>query len=580
MKKTTVSEVSVMREKKPQSKAKKAVKKILLSLLAVFMVIVIAAGVIFGPYAYRMVYRNLNTGYHKVDTTLTTEEKLEDLEYMYKTVCLDNPMKEYYEELYGISYDDIYKKYQGYVTDSQTEFQFFSYLISFLAILPGLHNMMTLPNYERAVLTGDFLSEIYGTQRLKDLNYSWKEDFRDDVRIYDDYNLISFVYVDGTYVVRDASGSLRSNYLTEYNGGQLLSLNGQDPKDMCFEFLDRFAPYYDEGNDCFFREYMFFNDGIGVKYEAELLMPDGTIKTIDLYDDPGFDITFADVYAVYPDIYKRASTEALTEEDVVTDIWDENYVPITYKIAVDAGRKTVYVNCLSCDLSEGKRLASDLQKALDSIDAENVIIDIRSNGGGQYSFATDQLLPVLFSHDVTFMSDVVGGKNDNTKNFYDSLFYKVMAKPLLNMPYRTDKDHFYYTEDFSVQGKATKNYKIYLLTSQNSFSSADVMTAVCKEYDNCTVVGTNTGGEGICGSPFSCYLPNSGFMFVYTPTASQRIPGDGITGISPDIYIHQTVEEHLTRADLKKQDIDADSYEVRQTWDNTLISVLDMIDNG
>lgn len=570
-----------MSAKKPQSKAKKAVKTILLSLLAVFLVIVIAALAIFGPYLYKSGYCSRDTGFHKVDTTLTTEEKLEDLEYMYNTVCLENPMKEYYEELYGISYDDIYKEFQGYVTNSQTEFQFFAYLTSFLAVLPGLHNMMFLPDYERnAVLSGNFLNEIYGTQKLKDLNYSWKEDFRDDVRIYDNYNLISFTYVDGTYVVRDASGSFRSNYLTEYNGAQLLSLNGQDPKDMCFDFLERFTPSYDEGNDCFFREYMFFNDGIGVKYEAEFLMPDGTVITGDLYDDPGFDITFADVYSVYPDMYKRPSTEASTDEDVVTDIWDENYVPVTYKIAVDADRKTVYVNCLSCDTVEGKRLASDLQKALDSIDADNVIIDIRSNGGGQYHFATEQLLPVLFSHDVTYISEVVGGKNDNTKNYYGSLFYKVVDSLFYDRTSRTDKDHFYYTENFSVQGKAKKDYKIYLLTSQNSFSSADVMTAVCREYDNCVIVGTNTGGEGICGSPFSCYLPNSGFMFVYTPTASLNIPEDGIAGISPDIYIHQTVEEYLTRADLKKQDIDADSYEVRQTWDNTLISVLEMIDNG
>ena len=482
--------------------------------------------------------------------------------------------------MYGISFDDLYKTYQGYVINSQTEYEYMAYLTSFLAVLPGMHNWMNMPDYERnAINSGYPLGEIFGTQKLKDLNYSWKEDFRDDVQKYDEYNMISVIYVDGTYIVRDASGAYRSNYLTEYNGAQILSLNGRDPKDMCFEFLDRLTPFYDKGNDCFFRQYMFFNDGIGVKYEAELLMPDGTVKTIDLYDDPAFDISFIDSLFVYPDLFERSSTTASTE-DVVTDIRDENYIPVSYKIVADAGRKTVYVNFLSFDAAEGDRLASDLQKALDSIDADNVIIDIRSNGGGSFSVGTEKLLPVIFSHDVTFFSEVTGGKNDNTRNYYSSPIYKLLDKTQNNRVSRTDKDHFYYTEDFSVHGNAKKNYKIYLLTSQNSFSSADVMTAVCKEYDNCVIVGTNTGGEGICGSPFECYLPNSGFIFVYTPTASLRIPEDGCTGIDPDIYIHQTVEEYITRADLKKQDIDADSYEVRQTWDNTLISVLDMIDNG
>ena len=90
--------------------------------------------------------------------------------------------------------------------------------------------------------------------------------------------------------------------------------------------------------------------------------------------------------------------------------------------------------------------------------------------------------------------------------------------------FSTKGDYFYYYEDFSVKGKAEGDYKIYLLTSYNTFSSGDIMARVCKEYDNCTVIGTNTSGEGVCGTILQCYLPESHFMFAYAPTINTEFP--------------------------------------------------------
>lgn len=102
------------------------------------------------------------------------------------------------------------------------------------------------------------------------------------------------------------------------------------------------------------------------------------------------------------------------------------------------------------------------------------------------------------------------------------------------------------------------------------------MTALGRKYDNCVVVGTNTKGEGICGTPFNCILPESHWGFVYVPTLSVSNPEDGYNGISPDVYIPLTVEEYLKYMELKDQGINADSYSVRLTWDQTLLKILKM----
>ena len=102
------------------------------------------------------------------------------------------------------------------------------------------------------------------------------------------------------------------------------------------------------------------------------------------------------------------------------------------------------------------------------------------------------------------------------------------------------------------------------------------MTRICKEYDNCVVVGTNTSGEGICGSIMQCYLPESHFMFAYAPTVNINYPEDSYYGTEPDIYIPYTLDEYYARNDIFNSGTNPNSYAVRQQWDQTLLRVIDM----
>ncbi|MBP5262603.1 MAG: hypothetical protein J6Z43_10815 [Clostridiales bacterium] len=556
--------------KKPASKGAKIIFIVLFVLTFIFRTALIVIAVMLWKPVYSLYYIDTDTGYNLVDTSLTTEQKLSDLEYMYNIVCLGNPNKALYEEAYGISYEDVYSQYRDLVAGSESEYEFFSYMSCFLAILPGQHNYMKLQDYDRTAVNGSFsLTEIYGNQEQKDYAYSWKEAWRDDVAAYNDCNLIGFYYVDGKYIGMSASTSAVRTNVCDYLNAQLISIDGRDPVDLCFEMPNRYVPDYDGINQCFFRENLLFNDGVGQPHTAVIRLADGTVETREIYDDPGFAIAFAEATSVYPELFEDRPEE--------TEDTDE---PKTYRITTDAGRKMVYINSVMCNTDEGERLAADLRQAIQEVDAETVILDIRSNTGGVSSFCNEQLLPVIFSHDLEFRSRVCGLKNEHTKNFYNSLFNRLFALFVGDSDFNCDKEHFYYTEDFSVEGQADHDYKIYVLTSHKTFSSGDILARLCKAYDNAVVIGTNTGGEGICGSPFNCSLPESHFMFTYTPTYCVDAPDDDVYGTAPDIYIPYTAEEYMARQEIIARGESANSYESRLTWDQTLLQVLDMIDKG
>ena len=573
------------KEKKPMSKKAKIITwSIILGNVAVLLLVFFIVVLPFITLFSRMDFLTIDTGENLVSTEMTREQRLKDLDYMYDIVCLENPQKELIEQAYGISYDDIYNRYRDLAVNAESDYEYFSYLGCFLSVLPGCHNYMGLPDYRNNATYASFsLNELYGTQEFKDYAYSWKEDFRDDVEKCLDCTFIGFRYVNGSYI-----GMLPNNdqikYCGDYINGTLISVDGKDPKDICFDVFERYTPTYDGINDCFFRDYLIYNDTMGEKHTGEVRLSDGSIVTVDLYDDPGYDYAFLDAPKTYPELFASdddgsgSSSENSSSSGVnVTDVMSPDYVPSTYRIDADPERKLVYVNSLECDAHEAPRLVSDMKKAIEEADADSVIFDVRANGGGDASFVNEEVLPALFSHDVEYKAKVYGGRNSYTKNFYGAVTYGILNRVLYHQSgFSTKGDYFYYYEDFSVKGKAEGDYKIYLLTSYNTFSSGDIMARVCKEYDNCTVIGTNTSGEGVCGTILQCYLPESHFMFAYAPTINTEFPEDSFLGTEPDIYIPSTVEEYYARLDYFNQGINPNSYEMRMQWDHTLQKAVEM----
>ena len=112
--------------KKPLSKGKKIALVIFLSILGLNLAAVAVVLIMFGPAGYKLLYMQKDTGYTRVETSLTVEQRLKDFDYMYKYACAENPDLKLFEKAYGISYDELYHRYRGYIENARDDFEFLS----------------------------------------------------------------------------------------------------------------------------------------------------------------------------------------------------------------------------------------------------------------------------------------------------------------------------------------------------------------------------------------------------------------------------------------------------------------------
>lgn len=187
---------------------------------------------------------------------------------------------------------------------------------------------------------------------------------------------------------------------------------------------------------------------------------------------------------------------------------------------------------------------------------------------------TDYLAAALFKDDLSFENNIKLPDNEPTEYFSETPINWIGSFK----NFRKRDGYITYTEDLSVDGQAEKEYKIYVLVSPRTFSSGDIMARIAKEYENATVIGSNTGGEGYCGVLFNDHLPESRFTFSYAPGINIDYPEDSVYGTEPDIHMNMLKEYYDKRDELEAQGTEVYTYEGRQLWDGILVNTLDIID--
>jgi C-terminal processing protease CtpA/Prc len=148
-----------------------------------------------------------------------------------------------------------------------------------------------------------------------------------------------------------------------------------------------------------------------------------------------------------------------------------------------------------------------------------IIIDLRNNMGG--SPKTVGLLAGFFveNHTLLNINDIrsTGGKYET---------YSVNTDVTIN-----NADHEISTDDL----EKLKNIPVYILTSDYTFSAAEMFCSSLQGYNRATVVGEKTGGGGHGIRPFTisqgfqAFIP---FMRSYHPVTKE---GWEVSGIQPDI---------------------------------------------
>lgn len=225
--------------------------------------------------------------------------------------------------------------------------------------------------------------------------------------------------------------------------------------------------------------------------------------------------------------------------------------------------KTAYVFIDTFDYeqmeSDRKILLSFYEKVRDY---DNLIIDITNNLGGSMRYFDELVAAPLAGEPLTVPTYQLlkGGKNNRTflrmEEGIESGLYRPVSElpalPKLNREDAADCDWFL-REDYTVEPTGDGfDGKIWLLVSENNYSSSEYAAMFSKATGFATLVGRTTSGDGIGTYPVYLILPNSGLVVQYSPMYGVTADGTGSEecGTVPDVVSAE--EESALETCLKR----------------------------
>lgn len=506
---------------------------------------------------------------------LTKEQMLSDFDYLYKVAVTDSKVREQYEKYFRLDYNDVYNTFRPRIENCKDEFEFFSVMLSFMARLPGAHNVLYAPTNDLGAELEFPLYWELGYDDVIKANYDYWVQFEDKMWSYTQRSALAACYGPDYVFINSDFGN---GQIEEILMGRLISLDGE-PISTAIRRLDSVYTWgYDAQNDCVRTNYLFFNDGVGEKYEAEIEMPDGSIVNKTLYCSAEFGVSMYYRSRLYPDHAAKEEPQEPPQEETQTETESSgDTVWKSYTVETDKDRKLVYVRTTTCLSTEVQSVYEDIMAAADEIDAENIIIDMQENGGGDFHFAIQGLCRAIFDGDVGWLS-----YSDYLKTDITELFYEHMTADPAHPPFDDMGSYLRYGRDLRIKGEAKKKYNIYVLTSLWTFSSGDIFSGVAATQDNVILLGENTKGEGFAGSPLNYYLPESKLGICVSVSTSEDYPDNNLVGTIPDIYCPTDWEDFtLLRELINDPDIvgKITKLEGRMLWDRPLREAIRLIDS-
>lgn len=190
-----------------------------------------------------------------------------------------------------------------------------------------------------------------------------------------------------------------------------------------------------------------------------------------------------------------------------------------------------------------KRFFKKSFKTLRKTGIENLIIDVRTNGGGNVNNSTT-LTRYIADKNFVIADSLYAITRKNKYGKYIENYFPNKVFMLFYARKKGDKYHFRYFEKHKNKPikKNHFNGQVYVLTGGYSFSATTLFTGTVKPQDNVTVVGEETGGGAYGNSAWlipDVTLPNTKVRFRlprFRLVIDKNIPHDGL-GVQPEIFV-------------------------------------------
>jgi hypothetical protein len=191
--------------------------------------------------------------------------------------------------------------------------------------------------------------------------------------------------------------------------------------------------------------------------------------------------------------------------------------------------------------------------------AENLIIDIRSNGGGKvnnYTRLASYIMDEPFR--VADSAYAIRKGFSGYGKYFSSRTFNGLALGLFTSKQGDGRYHFNYWEKHSFKPKKNNAFKgrVYVLISGPTFSASTLFAHTVKGHARVTLVGEETGGgdHGNNGLMIpNITLPNTGIkvrMPLFRLVQYQHGPKDG-RGVIPDVYVGPSGKAVIDGVDIK-----------------------------
>lgn len=311
-----------------------------------------------------------------------------------------------------------------------------------------------------------------------------------------------------------------------------------------------------------------------IQKAKEILVSDGfneSYKITQLESSLGIILYF--LYGELPDYsLKVKNTEGGISEISIKSVINKE-IPISPKIIRDSSKLVIKGKAvglyktdfdastlvLDVDNFNGKKQGRTFRKVFKYLKAnqiQNLVIDIRNNGGGSI-FKGNKLLSYLLNQPII---PFVISRKPNLTAFNPRLKGKFFEKitPVLFMtnPLQfPSKDGWNHLFPFFKKSRHHFDGKIYVLTNSGSFSMASYVASYLKHKRNATVVGDETGGSEYASRSSAggqIHLPNSKIKVLLNLYQTKHYVGieDSGHGVMPDYPTNYTIEDMLKNVDL------------------------------
>jgi len=234
------------------------------------------------------------------------------------------------------------------------------------------------------------------------------------------------------------------------------------------------------------------------------------------------------------------------------------YLP-SVNLQLDTVMKTGFMTVATFDRSNHlKKFFKRSFKELKKDHIKNLIIDVRSNGGGDAGLST-LLTRYIIDHKFKLADSLYTIKPPSEyKKYMQKSFWYGMLIDLVTSKDKEGKYHFRYFEKHYYSPKTKNHYEgqVYILIGGNSFSATTLFAGDLKGQKNVTLVGEETGG-GYYGNTAwiipDVTLPNTGLRFRlprFRMVIDKGREKNG-RGIIPDVWALPSVEAIRNGVDFK-----------------------------